>query len=369
MSTRAEASDPVLGQRALNRALLARQLLLSRSPLPVAAAIEHLVGLQAQAPMAPYIGLWTRLDGFRPEHLADLITDRRAVRIALMRSTIHLVTDDDCLSFRPVVQPVIDRSLQGNFGRRLAGLDPAPLAAAGRALVEEQPRTFSELGKLLAERWPDRDPDALALAIRTLVPLVQMPPRGIWGKGGLPVHASAEAWLGRSLAANPWPDAMILRYLAAFGPASVADVQTWSGLSGLREVVEQLRPRLRTYRDEHGQELFDLPDAPLPDPETPAPPRFLPEFDNALLSHADRTRIIADADRPRVFTKGALLVDGFVRGTWSIDQRRRAAALTISTFTRLSSEEEAAVTDEGARLVAFAAAGAETRDVRITGPD
>ena len=284
----------VLGPRALNRALLERQFLLRRAKLPAFQVVERLVGLQAQSPGAPYVGLWSRLDGFRFDELAGLISRREVVRVVLMRSTIHLVTGDDCLALRPVMQTVLDRSLKGTFGRRLQGVEIDQVAAAGRVLVEEWPRTFAELGPLLRERWPDHDPEALAMAVRTGVPLVQVPPRGLWGASGQATHTSVEAWLGRPASSDSRPDKMILRYLGAFGPATVKDVQVWSGLTGLRAAVERLRPGLLSFRDERGAELFDLPDAPRPDPDTPAPPRFLPEYDNLLLSHDDRTRVIAD---------------------------------------------------------------------------
>ena len=369
-------SGEVLGRRALNRALLARQLLLQRWTLPAAEAIERLVGLQAQAPNPPYIGLWTRLEGFRHDDLAHLIAARQAVRIALMRGTIHLVTARDCLALRPVLQPVLDRGLSAGSlnGRRLAGLDTAALAAAGRALVEQRPRTFSELGTSLREQWPERDPAALANAVRTLVPLVQVPPRALWGAGGQAAHTSAEAWLGRPLASDSAPDEMILRYLAAFGPAGIADIQTWSGLNGLRAVVERLRPRLCIFRDEAGRELFDLPDAPRPAPDAPAPPRFLPEFDNMLLSHADRTRIMADEHRKAIFTINGLisstvLVDGFVRGTWKVTRHRGAATLLVKPFEPLPARDRDALAEESARLLAFAAGDAGTHDVQFAPAD
>jgi Winged helix DNA-binding domain len=342
-------SAEVLTRRTLNRALLERQLLLQRSSLSAAEAIEHLVGLQAQAPATPYVGLWSRLEKFRPEELSELIETRGAVRIALQRSTIHLVTARDCLGLRPVVQPVLDA-----FPKRLSELDAAGLTAAGRALVDEQPRTFAELGALLAATW-DREPADLANAVRALVPLVQVPPRGLWGRSGQARHTSAEAWLGRPLETATEPDELVLRYLAAFGPATVKDVQVWSGLTRLREMVERLRPGLRSFRDEHGAELLDLPDAPRPDPDTPAPPRFLPEFDNVLLSHADRTRVIAGEHRRRIFVgngiRAALLVDGFVRGTWKLD--RDTATVSVEPFEPLSREDRVTVSEEGDRLAAF----------------
>ncbi len=279
-----------------------------------------------------------------------------------MRATVHLVTAGDGLALRPLLQPVFDRDLRGNSarGRSIAGLDVEALVAAGRALVEERPRTNAELRKLLHEAWPDRDTASLVHAIRDLLPLVQVPPRGIWGAGGLPTLTTAEAWLGRRLEAKPSLGEMIVRYLAAFGPATVNDVQAWSGLTRLREVVERLwgRGRLRTFRDEDGNELFDLPGAPRPHPDTPAPPRFLPEYDNLLLSHADRTRVVADEHRPRFITEngqidGAVLVDGFVRGSWKIKKQRGTATLTVTPFKRLSKRDAAALTQEGARLLAF----------------
>jgi hypothetical protein len=356
-----------LTRRELNRALLVRQLLLERATLTAAEGIEHLVGMQAQLPLAPYVGLWTRLVDFHPEHLARLLTDRAAVRTSLMRATIHLVTAADCLALHPVLRAVHERGFQvgSPFGRRLRGVDLGGVLQAGRGLLDERPRTLADLGAALAERWPDRDPAALAQAVRYLVPAVQVPPRGLWGQTGQPVWATAQRWLGRPPDGDPRPEAVVRRYLGAFGPASVRDVQTWSGLTRLAEVVERLRPALRTFRDEHGAELFDLPDAPRPAADTPAPPRFLPPLDNVLLSHADRTRVMPAEHRERAITReanGALLADGFVAGTWRVAQDRHEATLRIDAFHPLPDED--AVTAEGDRLLAWHAEGAP-RDVQL----
>jgi DNA glycosylase AlkZ-like len=364
-------AERVVNVRVLNRTLLDRQFLLARADLSVTRAVEHLVGLQAQAPDPPYLGLWTRLRGFEPGHLSRAFIEREVVRIVLQRGTIHLVTADDCVALRPVLQPVLDRQLRGIFGRQLGGVDLAEVAAVGRALVEEEPLTFSALGKMLAERWPGVDPFPLSQAVRNLVPLVQIPPRGVWGSTGRAIHTSADVWLGRSLATNRVPDDMVLRYLAAFGPASLRDIGVWSGLTGLKDVGRRLSDRLRSYRDENGVELLDLADHDLADPDTPAPVRFMPEFDNVLLSHADRTRIMAHEYRSAVFTnngavKSVILVDGFVAGRWRIEKNKGAAILTIEPFRALTKGQRTEVCEEGARLLAAAADGADTCDVRIS---
>jgi hypothetical protein len=365
----------VLGRRALNRALLERQMLLGRRNLSAFDAVERLAGMQAQEPDAPYVSLWTRLEDFEPDELARLLSDRRVVRGPLMRSTIHLVSGRDCLKLRPVIQPVLARAFSGSaFRRKLEGLDFDELLAAGRAALEDRPRTRAELSELLAQRWPDRDPLSLAYAITFLAALVQVPPRGIWGERGQATWTTTESWLGSPLDPTPSPEDVFVRYLAAFGPATVADARAWSGLGGLREVFERLRPQLITFRDEHGRELFDVPGAPLPDPDTPAPPRFLPAFDNALLSHNDRTRIISDEHRKMLFRDRSMrgvLLDGFACATWKTEQRGGKLTLVIEPFEPLAEEDRDVLAQEGERLLGFLAGaqGAGEFEIRFDGGD
>ena len=366
---RAAGSDVVLDARSLNRATLARQHLLAPSTLPVEAEIEHLVGMQSQVPAAPYVGLWTRLPGFDPHELGRAMTARQTVRMTLMRGTIHLVTARDALALRPLFQDMLERLLHHGspFGRQLQGADLDAILAEGRRLLEERPRTVSELGGLLGAQWPDRDTTALGYAVRYLLPLVQVTPRGVWGASSQPTLTTLETWLGRPLDSGAAIDGLVLRYLAAYGPASVADVQSWSGLTRLGEVVQGLRPQLVTFRDEAGRELFDLPDAPRPDPGTPAPLRFLPEYDNVLLAHADRRRFIPEAERARVFVLnlalGAFLVDGLVAGAWRSDETRGAAVLRVWPSIPLSRALRAQVSDEAERLVRFARPRATRHEV------
>jgi hypothetical protein len=370
MSAMRTVRKQVVGRRALGRALLERQLLLRRVNLPVTEVVEHLLGLQAQARMPPYQGLWSRLEGFDPHELGRLLTEREVVRLTLMRGTVHLVTVRDALLLRPLVQVVIERSHNGAFGRRMGGADPAELAAAVRRLLDDRPMTARELGRALVERGIGADPEAVGNAARVYVPLVQVPPRGVWGRSGRARYATLESWTGRELEDEPSIDEVVLRYLGSFGPATVADVQRWSGLTKLKAVLERLRPRLVTFRDEDGKELFDVPDAPRPDPDVPAPVRLLGEYDNVLLGHADRRRLVpedfpwAAMLAPGRFVNN-LLVDGMLRATWWIERDGDRATLAIRPFQELSTAERDEVAAEAERMLAFSAADAERREVRF----
>lgn len=356
----------ILTPRALNRALLARQGLLQRWRTSASDAIERLVGMQSQVPLAPYVGLWSRVEGFEPRELAELLTSRRAVRPSLMRATRHLATADDALGLYPVLRPALERSFASGspFGRLLAGLDLDELRVQVRALVATRPLTITELGTMLVERFPGFDRTALAYGGAYLVPLVQVPPRGVWGEAGVPRLTTADTWIGRPLATDTDPSDLILRYLAAFGPASTADIAAWSGLQGVRDLVAPIRDALRSFADDAGRELLDVTGAPLPDPTTPAPPRFLPEFDNVLVAYRDRRRVIPAEHHRRVVTslgRPMLLIDGFTSGFWKVTRGRVEARLSIELLE--PADDEAAVLDEGARLLDFLAPDAERREV------
>jgi hypothetical protein len=264
---------------------------------------------------------------------------------------VHLVSARDALDWRALFYPLHAAQFGTRFRRDIAGVDRDALLDHARRLLTEQPRTRRELGELLAERWPDADPTALAYAATHHIALCQVPPRGIWDASGPATWAPLESWLATPL--RPVPvDGLVLRYLGAFGPAGVADIQIWSGLTRLREVVERLP--VRVFRGEAGQVLYDLPDAPRPAPDIPAPPRFLPAYDNLLLSYQDRTRVIP-GHRPvplppgRGATTGTFLVDGSWQGLWQI----RDKALRIQPFTRLPRTDRDALLSEAAQLCAF----------------
>jgi hypothetical protein len=349
-----------LDRRTLNRALLERQFLLRRQRRSAAATVEHLVAMQAQEPPSPHIGLWTRLEDFDPAELDELLTNRDAVRGWLMRGTLHLALARDYLAMRPCFRPVSERGLMGGFRRELEPVDLEAFLHAARELVKGEPMGGMAIGRALAPRFPGPGPQVLGYAAGFLLPMVQLPPRGRWRERKRAIMTTAEHWLGAPLAADSTPDSTILRYLAAFGPATPADIRAWSGLTGAAAIVERLRPQLRTFEDERGRELFDVPDAPLPDPDTPAPVRFLPVFDNAILAHADRSRILADGYPPRIADFPTVLVDGFAFGMWQIDDGQ----LEVRLFAEITASQKLELEAEGERLLAFVSE-AEPRGVRF----
>ncbi|MEA2155014.1 MAG: hypothetical protein QOE11_1154 [Solirubrobacteraceae bacterium] len=347
-----------LTARQLNRATLARQMLLEREPVGAVEAVGRLAGMQAQEPKHPFIGLWTRLESFEAEELRAALAARELVRATLMRSTLHLMTAADYRRLRMSTQPPRAVALRV-LGARSEGLDLDAVLPAARKLLAGRPQPFDEIRAALQERFPGVNDRALGYAVRTLLPLVMVPgEEGRWGFARVSDFALAAEWLGE-LDAEPAPAALVSRYLAAFGPASAADAQAWSGVKGLKAVLHGMRDELDVFADERGRELFDLPGAPRPDPGVKAPPRFLPEFDNLVLAHDDRTRLIADEHRPLVTTKNlrvraTFLVDGVVAGTWTIGVRRKVATVHLAPFSRLAKGAAKSLEQEGEALVRFA---------------
>ena len=276
-----------------------------------------------------------------------------------MRSTLHVLAAEDYLALRPLFAPVTRASFLAGFRREMAGIDLDELGAAAHAVAAAEPTGMAAIGRALAPRWPDVDPRVLGYAAGATAPLVQIPPRGLWRDNRRPKLVPAEPYLGAPLAADPDAGALVLRYLAAFGPASPADLRAWSGLTGAAAILERLAPQLERVRDDAGRVLYDVPGAPRPDPGTPAPVRYLPVFDNAILAHDDRSRILADGYPPRIADHPTVLVDGFAAGTWRIAD----GILDVTLFAPVGDTRE--LEEEGERLLAFAA-DAPARGVRVT---
>src|SRR4051794_13672905 len=325
-------------------------MLLAREAVSVVAAVERLAGLQAQEPRPPFVGLWTRVEGFERDALVDALRSGEVVRGLLMRATLHAVSARDFRAFRPAVQPVLSAAFAGVNKRITGGVDVDEVVPVARELLEESPRTFNELRALLSERFPEPNHRGLGYAARTHLPLTMLPTDDRWGFPRDAQFALAEC------DEDTAPDALARRYLAAFGPASAADVQTWSGLKGIAGVLasmtdlEQFSVGRRT--------LFDLPDAPRPDPDVPAPVRFLPEFDNLVLAHEDRTRLLDDEHRPLVVTKNlrvraTFLVDGRVAGLWKVARSGKRAVLTLEPFGRLRKAATKELGTEAEALLRF----------------
>jgi hypothetical protein len=327
-------------------------------------AIERLAGLQAQEPRPPFVGMWSRVEEFARRDLIGALGDGSVVRGMLMRATLHAVSAADFRAFRAAVQPVLSGAFAGVNKRITGGVDIDAVVPAARELLASRPRTFNELRALLSERFPDVNPRGLGYAARTHLPLTMVPTADRWGFPRDARFALAEA--GEDEA----PEPLVRRYLAAFGPASAADAQTWSGMRGLKDVLARTRDRLEAFEDENGRELFDLPDAPRPDEDAPAPPRFLPEFDNLVLAHADRTRLLDEQHRPRVVTKNlrvkaTFLVDGRVAGTWKSERKGKKATLALEPFARLRKADAAALVQEGEALLRFVEEDAASFEVRV----
>jgi hypothetical protein len=334
----------------LNRATLARQLLLERRRLPVVRALERLAGLQAQWAPAPYVGLWTRLERFRRESLERALLREQAVRAVLMRGTVHLVSRGD----------------YGLFGSAVAlpsWVRPESAELAARvhdSLLEfgREPRTRAEvLAWLRDTHGIEHDGGAgLWYALRTVGRLTHAPGSGAWKQ---PAETRYVLIDHEQVDLLPARKRLVHRYLGAFGPASAADLQTWSGVGGMKAVLGGMRDRLAVFADERGRELFDLADAPRPGADVSAPVRYLPEFDNLVLAYDDRTRVLADEHRPLVTTKNlrvraTFLVDGVVGGTWTLGVKRKVATVQLQPFATLAKGAVRALTAEGEALARFA---------------
>jgi hypothetical protein len=359
----------VLTNAELNRATLARQLLLERSAVGVPAAIEQLAGMQAQEPKHPFIGLWTRLEGFEEDALRRALHEREVVRATLMRSTLHLFSAADYAALRMSMQPPMSVAKRV-LGPRSADLDVDKVLPAANRLLKGTALAFDEIRARLQEQFPDVNDRALGYAVRTLLPLVMVPSGGArWGFDRVACFAPAGEWLSEPLS-DDGAQALVQRYLGAFGPATAKDLQVWSGAGGAKEVLDGMRDELIVFADERGRELFDLADAPRPGADAPAPPRFLPEFDNLVLAHDDRSRVIAAEHRPLVTTKNlrvkaTFLLDGVVAGTWTIAVKRKVATLSLAPFGSLPKRAAKALTAEGDALLRFAEPEAKAYDVQI----
>lgn len=363
-------AEAVLSTRDLNRALLARQMLLGRESISPLEALGRLVALQGQAPRAPFIGLWARLANFDPADLRRLIAERKVVRSSLMRATLHLTTAEDFLAIRPVLRndlaaPTKDRpepTIPLPGGLRASEAELAPILSLARDHFARTPQPFESLREVI-EKAGHGDVRVMAYAARILLPLVQASSDAEFGYRPGGEFVLAEAWLGRGVAAKPDRTGLLRRYLAAYGPATPADFTAWSGEKGAAALFEALGDELVSYRDERKRRLFDLKGAPMPGAGTEAPARLLPDFDAAVLGHQDRGRIVAPENLAKAITSKNLLVppmvllDGFVAGTWRLEIKRKAAEVTIRPFAPLKARDRADLEAEAESLLATFAPG------------
>ena len=352
-------AERILTLREINRMTLARQLLLERSVMNATAAVERLVGMQAQLASAPFVGLWTRLSDFKRDDLASAVERREVVKVTLMRATLHLASAADYLRFRTTLSSVLEGAAE-SITKNRTPIDAGRVLEVARAYISEQPRTFADISAMLTAEMPDADVGAMRYTVRTHIPMVQVPVSGGWSYPAKPAFTIAEDWLGKPFDTAERLPELVKRYLAAFGPATAADIQSWSYLSlpDIKAAIETIRPELVTYRDEKKRELLDVADMPPVDGRVDAPIRFLPEFDNLVLSHKDRTRVVADEHRKQVYLPGlrvaaTILIDGFVGAVWKAEKAKGVATLTVTPLVTLTSAQRASIADEAERLVRF----------------
>ncbi len=327
--------------------------------------LRRLAGMQGQEPKHPYVGLWSRLQDFSDEQLTSAVQDREVVRATLFRGTLHLVTAEDYLRFRTTMSPVLEAGLR-MLGDRGEGLEPDKVVAAAEKLLAKEPLTFTEVRDALVREFPKVNDRALGFTTRMMVPLVMFPADTRWSWSANARFTPAEDWLGKKIRRSAVPEELVVRYLEAFGPATPADFQTWSGLPKAKDWFAKVE--LAEFTDSNGKPLYDVPAGPRPDEDTAAPVRFLPEFDNLLLAHAKRERIIADEHRPAVFTKNlrvksTYLVDGQVAGLWTAEKKRGVATLTLTPFGRTLKKTATELEREGSALLSFLEPDAKTYEV------
>lgn len=351
-------SAPVLTRRALNRALLARQWLDQRRQASVPAAVRHLAGMQAQQAAPPFTGLWTRVENFQTESLRQAIFDKELVRATAMRATLHLLTAADYLEFHSALAPMLQQAFQSQLGKHASSIPMDLALTAARRAFSKDSLTFHELRDAMKEQFPDCNERVIGYGVKTHLELVTVPGDSPYAFQPNSPYTLAQKWLGKPPRKSDATTGLVERYLAAFGPATPADFQAWSGMRGAAAHFATLRAKLSVFQDENGRELFDLPDAPRPGEDTPVPVRFLPEFDNVVLAHKDRSRIIDDEYRSRIVSKNLLvaatfLVDGFVSGVWSVKATKSKAVLSITAFNKLRAQDKKSLTEEGHNLLAF----------------
>ncbi len=361
----------VLDLRQLNRATLARQSLLERSAEPVADLVRRAGGLQAQLPSAPTIGLWSRLAGFTSDHLQAAVREGKLVRGTTLRGTLHLHEVDDYRALRMSVQSFLDTAANG-MRRRMEPDDFEAALELGRAQFAAGPITVAELKRTLAESLPRSEAQALANVSRLLLQLLIVPdPDSPHGWRVNAPFVDARSIVGDTLA-PPDPEHVVRRFLEVLGPGSAKDAGVWSSVRGLRKVMQEMHDRgeLITVATWDGGELYDLPDAPRPDGDVVVPPRFLPMWDNLLLSHADRSRVLDPAHKAYLASKNgmpppAFLVDGFVAGRWKAERDGARAELVLTPFGRIPAAAEDPLVAEGEALLRFLEPDAGSYRVRV----